>query len=142
MTRIVSSSFLVALLWFLVGYFQLLGVIGAVVSVIFLEFSIFTVKAIRILNASWADLAQFRDVGKIFIAAALAGCVATVGRMAVPEAHAVTVLIIGALVFTVVYPASLLLLKISISDELRLAQGMIGSLRRFLPKKKSLVSCV
>lgn len=112
-------------LWLATEHFRLVGAISVVVGVKGIEYLILGWKAGRIVGASWGDIRLLKGVGGFGVASAIAGGIAAMARPVSAGGHPLAILVIGAIVFTLVYGGSVFLLGGSRRKEQRVAgQGM------------------
>src|SRR5207249_2316759 len=98
---------LLAGLWIAVRRFDLVAPAAVVVGVTLVERMLLAGKVARILGMSWSDLAAFRGVARLGVAAAVAGLATALVRQILvghtPGVTALAVLGIGAGTFAVLY---------------------------------------
>jgi O-antigen/teichoic acid export membrane protein len=116
-----------------VGRFGLLGAVAVVIGTEALGYSILGLKTWRILGATREDLPLFSDLGKIALATVIATGSAAIARAALDPAVPLVLLIGSGAVFSLVYFASLLLLKVPSSGELAALRGRLDRFRRPAP---------
>src|SRR2546426_1243956 len=116
-TRFVLAVPLLLGLWFGTERYGLVGAITAMVSVNAVERLILAVKVGKILKASCQDLVLLKDMGKLGVASAMAGVAAAVAHLFMAGVHPLAVLVIGGIVFALVYALSVLLVGQSILIE-------------------------
>ena len=118
-------------LWFGVLRYGPIGAIGVVVAVNLLGRISSAVRFCRVLGIGARHLVLLRDVGKLAIASAAAGAAAVMARL-VLVSHGSTplhVLVACALVFSVVYPAIVLLLRVPRPEERDAVRRRAGVIR-------------
>jgi O-antigen/teichoic acid export membrane protein len=116
-----------------VGRFGLLGAVAVVIGTEALGYSILGLKTWRILGATREDLPLFSDLGKIALATVIATGSAAIARAALDPAVPLVLLIGSGAVFSLVYFASLLLLKVPSPGELAALRGRLDRFRRPAP---------
>ena len=115
--RVVLVAVLVLGLWTVTAHHWLLGAIVVMVSVGFIDrLTVSTILA-RALHVGWRDLALFRDVGKLAVAAGLAGLLAAGVRLIVAEAGPLVVLAVAPMTLGCVYVVSVRALGVPTVDE-------------------------
>jgi O-antigen/teichoic acid export membrane protein len=115
--RLVLCSMLVVALWFAIRHFGLIGAISVVVMVSAAERAVTLARICRILGARWSDIKLLKDVGKVAVAAALAGGVAALARALIGPLKPFWVLAAGGAVFVLVYAAAVFALRIVTAQE-------------------------
>ena len=115
--RVALLVLFVAAVWFGVGRYGLVGAITAAIGVNFLERFITAHKAARILGVRAADATLFKDVGKLAVAAVVAGLVAALLRSFIVDARPLFVLAACGTVFTFVYLAAVVLFDVPTTEE-------------------------
>lgn len=124
--RIGLFAVLLGGLWFATERFGLVGVISVVVGVKGVEYLILGWEVGRILGVSWRDVRLLKDVGKLGVASAVAGVIAVVARTVMGGTHPAAVLVIGGIVFALVYVVSVLIVGQSTLTE---QSGLYGKQR-------------
>lgn len=130
--RAVLFTLMLFALWFGILRFGLVGAIGVVVAVNFLERVAAAVKFTRVLGITPRDLALVRDVGKLALASA-AAAIAALSARSLALANAATpfvTLAVCGVVFAVVYAASVLLLGVPTTDERAGLRRKVARLQR------------
>jgi O-antigen/teichoic acid export membrane protein len=115
--RVALVAVLVVGLWTVTAHHWLLGAIVVMVGVGLVDRLTVSVMLGRALHVGWRDLTLFRDVGKLAIAAGLAGILAAGVRLLVAEAGPFAVLAACWAVIGVVYVASVLALGVVTAAE-------------------------
>lgn len=128
--RILVLLVLLACLFIATARFGLIGAISALVAVTVVERMVIIRRFLRILHARWDDLRQLADVAKLALAAALAAAATAAMRQLFREARPFTVLAVCGAVFTIVYVAMVLLLKIPTREEKQLVLRRLEPLVR------------
>jgi len=128
--RLVLCSLLVGALWFAIRHFGLIGAISAVVLVSAVERAATLARICRILGARWSDLKLLKDVGKVAVAAALAGGVAALVRALMGPLKPFWVLAAGGTIFALVYAAAVFALRIVTAEEKALVRTKFAMLWR------------
>jgi hypothetical protein len=129
--------FLLAGLWFGTERLGLLGVVTLVVFIGFVERFIMLAKVFSILKVELRDLALLKDVGKLAVAAVLAGVVAAGVRQLVINNRPIVVLAICGIAFGLVYIAAALLLEVLTVQEREALRSRVNSLQRQLFRKRA-----
>jgi O-antigen/teichoic acid export membrane protein len=123
--RILMFFILVGSLWFGSRRFGLLGAVGAVVLVSLIERLALLFKFGRVLNVSRRELVLMKDVGKLALAATVAGLVTALARSLVLSLKPFFVLAVCGLTFALVYLAAILLLRVVTGEEMEAARGRL-----------------
>jgi hypothetical protein len=100
------------------------------VSVI--ERTITAVRFGRILGVGWRDVALLQDVGKLGIAAIVAGLAAEAVRLPLSGARPLIVLIVCGVVFALAYVAAVFVARIPTSEEKDMARRKMAALKAAL----------
>jgi O-antigen/teichoic acid export membrane protein len=109
-----------------------MGAIAAVVGVTIVERAITATRFARILHVSRSDLPLLTDIGKLALASLIAALSAALVRSFLPGVRPFAVLLICGIVFTPIYGAAVLWLKIPTGDEKNFIRGkMVPLLGRF-----------
>ena len=112
------------------------GVIAMVVIVSFLERLVMILKVSAILGVKWRDLTLLKDVGKLAIAAIVAGFVAAIIRLFLLEFRPITILALCGVIFYVVYVGVALLLGVLTTGERNLLKTkLIGIQQQVFGKR-------
>jgi O-antigen/teichoic acid export membrane protein len=117
-TRVALLAPLLAGLWWLTDRFGLLGAISVVVGVNAVERLVIAVKAARILEVSWRDVALLEDVGKLLLFAIAAAVASVAARQFVLGGNPLAVLALGGIVHGLVY-LSLVILSGMVTRDFR-----------------------
>jgi O-antigen/teichoic acid export membrane protein len=128
--QLVLCVLMVPTVWYGVTRFGLVGAITAVVVVNFVLRIVLAARFSVVLGAKWRDVALFKDVGKVALAAAVAGLLSFLVHSVITAngTRPFIVLVISGAVFCAVYLPAIVLLRIPTSDEwdkLRLGVGRI-----------------
>jgi O-antigen/teichoic acid export membrane protein len=115
--RLVLCPMMAVALWFVIRHFGMIGAISAVVIVTATERAVTMTRICRILGARWSDIKLLKDVGKVAVAAALAGGVAALTRALIGPLKPFWVLAIGGTVFALAYGAAVFALRIVTAEE-------------------------
>ncbi|MGA2736863.1 MAG: oligosaccharide flippase family protein [Bryobacteraceae bacterium] len=115
--RVVLCVLLTAGLWFGTTHYGLVGAISAVVVVGVVERTVMAVRFGRILGVSRKDLVLLKDIGKLAIAAAVAGFAAVGTRLLLLGDKPLIILIACGMVFSLVYLGTVLLVGIPTLEE-------------------------
>jgi O-antigen/teichoic acid export membrane protein len=119
-------------------HLDLRGVITLVVGVKLLEQLMTAVKAAHILGVRWSDLPLLKDIGKLAVAALVAGgLTASVRVVMLPGTGLLAALMVGGVVFTVAYVATGLALGTLTTDERRRIRRRLERLFRRWPWRRS-----
>ena len=125
----VRAALLVVLLAALVLFtkqFGLVGAISAVVMVAALENVITATKSAKVLGVTRSDLLLLKDVGKIAVAAVVAGLVSWLLLQMLDASGPLVRLMFGVLSFALVYFIAILLLRIITPQEWNLLRTQIS----------------
>ena len=114
---VVLISLLFSSLWYGTSRFGLIWAISSVVGVSIIGRIATTAKICTILHVRWRDVRLLKDVGKIAIAAAVSAITIAFVRMAFSGLKPLSMLVICALFFGVVFAATILLLGVPTIDE-------------------------
>ena len=128
--RVISTSLILAGLWFCLDRFGLAGAIGVVVGVNLLERIVTTIKAARILGITRADAPLFADTARIAAASAVAAVAAGAVRGVLGPAGPLAVVAGCSAVLAVTYLAVLVLLKVPTQDEWDVPARLLARLWR------------
>ncbi|MEO8435275.1 MAG: oligosaccharide flippase family protein [Pyrinomonadaceae bacterium] len=115
--RAVTVVVLFVALWFTTGYFGMVGAISIMVTVTLIDRLIETGKAWRIIGVTPRDIVLLKDVGKIGLAALLAGVAAAGARSLVLGLKPFFVLLLCGVVFAPIYIACTWLFGVVTLDE-------------------------
>ena len=99
------------------SWFGPLGAVSAVVCITIVERSITITRFARLTGVKRTDIVLLKDVGKLALAASMAGVAATVTRALLWSGRPVTIVIACGVVCAIVYAASVLILGIITSEE-------------------------
>jgi O-antigen/teichoic acid export membrane protein len=130
--RILTCTLLVAGLWFGIAHYGPVGAVSAVVAVSVIERTITAVRFGRILGVGWRDVALLQDVGKLGIAAIVAGLAAEAVRLPLSGARPLIVLIVCGVVFALAYVAAVFVARIPTSEEKDMARRKMAALKAAL----------
>ena len=114
---LVLAILLFGALWLGTGRFGLIWAISTVVVVSILGRLATWIKIGTMLHIRWRDAALLKDVGKIAIAAAVSGIAIAFVRLAFSGLQPLSMLIVCAAVFGVIFLAAILLLNIPTTNE-------------------------
>lgn len=129
--RAVLFVVLLFALWFGVLRFGLVGAIGVVVCVNLIERVATAIKFGRVIGFAPRDFRLLKDVWKIAAASAIAGIVtAFVRALVLPHVKPFMALVVCGAVFSLIYIAMILLLRVPDGDERDLVRRKIGSVQR------------
>lgn len=126
--RVVLCGALAAGLWFSTTRFGEVGAISTVVLVSLVERVVTALRFARILGVRRSDIALLKDVGKLTVAAAMAGSVAAGVRWPLMGAQPVVILLIVGANFGVTYLAAALWLGIATQEEQNFVRRKIVAL--------------
>jgi O-antigen/teichoic acid export membrane protein len=126
--RIALSGLLVAGLYFGTLRFGPAGAISAVVLVTAAERIVTAIRFGRILGVNRKDVLLLRDIGKLAIAATVAGLVTEGTRLLLPDVRPLIVLMVCGTVFSLVYLATVLLAGVLTPEEKDLVRRKIDVL--------------
>lgn len=129
--RVVMTGALGAGLWFGTTRFGLEGAISTVVLVSVAERLVTILRYAPILGARRADIALLKDVGKLALAAAMAGVVATVVRGLLLGAQPVVILLVAGAAFSATYLGAALWAGIATQEEQDIVRRKIAVLPGF-----------
>ena len=115
--RIVLLFVFTGAVWFGVHHFGIVGAISAAVLVNLIERAATAWKVGHILGVKWSDAGLLGDIGKLAVAAGAAGVVTAVVRSFLAGQRPFWVLVACGAVFSVIYLALVLLLKIPTRGE-------------------------
>lgn len=117
--QIVMSIVNVFALWFFISRFGLVGAISVVVGISVVGRVVMALRFSRVLGAKLRDLKLFADVGKVALAAGVAGVLCFFMRSLIISGNPrpAVILTVCFIVFTVVYAACVLLFGIATNDE-------------------------
>jgi O-antigen/teichoic acid export membrane protein len=128
--RIVMFFFLIVGLWYGSMQFGMIGAVATLVMIGAFERLALLVKFGRVLNVTKHDLVLFKDVGKLALAAAIAGITSAFVRSFLLGLKPFVVLVVCGIVFALVYLAAILLLKIITGEEFDLVRNHLARLQR------------
>ncbi|MBA3804141.1 MAG: oligosaccharide flippase family protein [Acidobacteria bacterium] len=115
--RIITLSVLVLALWYGTQRFGMLGAITIAIGINVVERLIVTLKVKRHLGVTGGDLPLFKDMGKLLVAAILAGLGASAARLLLAGSPAWVVLFVCGGIFLFIYLAAIPLLGILKDEE-------------------------
>ncbi len=128
--RLMLCSIMAVALWFAIGRFGLMGAITVVVTTVAAERALTLARICRILGARWSDIRLLKDVGKLSVAATLAGGVAAVTRTLMPASKPLFILAVGGAVLALTYAGAVLALGIVTPEEKALIRNKISRMGR------------
>lgn len=114
------SALLVVLfiaLWFGTKHFGLVGTIVTVVGISIFERLAITANIGKLVGLTRGDFALFKDVPKVAVASLVAGVATALARACVPGARPFVVLAVCGVVFSAVFTAAVLFLRVLSPDE-------------------------
>jgi len=129
--RLVLLCLLFAALWYGTLHFGMVAAITIAVGVNVIERLVVGYKVKRILGVTWRDLVLVKDMGKLALAAIAGGVATFLTRTSVSGAKPLVMLVVCALVFSVVYLAAILLLRILTSHEQEALRRIAGRVPGF-----------
>jgi hypothetical protein len=97
-----------------------MGAISTVVAIMAVERAVTLARICRILGARWSDLRLVKDVGKIAVAAAIAGCVAAGAHALMTGWKPFFVLAAGSTVLAASYTVAVIVLRVPAPEEIAL----------------------
>ena len=117
--QIALSVLMVFALWYGISRYGLIGAITVVVLINFMLRVVLAARFSRILGAGVRDLLLFKDVGKVAVAASVAGlgCLFAHSLMSANGSRPLLILLVCSGVFAVIYLPAILLLRVPTSDE-------------------------
>lgn len=127
--RVVMFVLLAAGLWFGVARFGLLGAVGTVVLVSLIERIALLFKFGSVLGMSRHDVVLFKDIGKLALAAFVAGSAAAVTRALLIGHQSLFVLMVCGGIFSLVYLAAVMLLKVVRDEEFDFLRERVARLQ-------------
>jgi O-antigen/teichoic acid export membrane protein len=132
--QIVLSVLMVFSLWYGITRFGLIGAVTVVVGINFLLRAALAARFSRVLGVRWTDVLLLKDVGKVAVAAAIAGflCLFVRSLLLVGNPKPLIVLAVCFAVFAPVYLLAVLLFGVPTSDERVKARRAIGRLQQFV----------
>jgi len=123
-------------LWFGIFYFGLVGAIGVVVAINFIERVAIAIKFNSILGITRRDLMLLKDVAKLGVAAFSAGLVTLLVHSFITAAQPLVILLVCGLIFALVYITAILVLRVPTSEErLGLRHGIERLYQRAHPRR-------
>ena len=125
--RLVLCAAMAAALWFAIGRFGLMGAISVVVATIATERVVTLARICRILGVQWSDIRLLKDVGKVTVAACLAGVAAVVVRAQMAGWKPLIVLAAGGGVFGLVYAGAVFGLGTVTAEERAIIRAKLAS---------------
>ena len=128
--RLVLCPMLALALWFAIRRFGLIGAISSVVMVSAIEQAVTLARICRILGVRWSDIKLLKDVGKLAVAAAMAGGVAVVARALIGPLKPFWVLAAGGAVFVLAYAAAVFALRVVTAEENALLRAKFAVMSR------------
>jgi O-antigen/teichoic acid export membrane protein len=130
---------LVLSLWFATRYLGMIGIITVVVGVSLIERLAKTIRMGRIVGVSRHDIVYLKDVGKIGVAALVAGGVAMMTKSLLMATRPLLLIVETAVIFFAVYLAILLLSHILTQEERQLVRSQIARFKRIFSKQPILL---
>lgn len=119
-------------LWFGMRLFGLMGAVTVMVGINVIDRLIIGRKVKNILGITRRDLALFKDIGKLAVAAAAAAIVTVFVRPFMLGAKPFVVFIAGGCAFSIAYLLAVLLLGIMTTDERGAIQRQVVRLQRYM----------
>lgn len=135
--RVVIFFLLVVGLWYGSAHFGMIGAVVTVALIGVIERLSLPVKFARVLAVTRRDLVLLKDVGKLAVAAALAGITTALVRLLLLGLKPFVLLVICGTVFSLVYLAAILLLRIVTSEELDFVRHRVARLQRRIYWKRA-----
>lgn len=133
--HIALIALLILSLWFATRYLGLTGIITVVVCVSLIERLAKTVRMGHIVGVSRHDVVYLKDIGKIGVAALVAGGVAMITKSLLFAARPLLLIVETAVIFFAVYLAIFLLSHTLTQEERQLVRSQIARLKRFFSKQ-------
>lgn len=136
--QVVLSIFMVFALWYGISRFGLVGAISVVVLVNLLSRVALAVKFSRVLGVNLRDVLLLKDVGKLAVAAGVAGlfCLLVRSLMLAGNTRPLLMLIVCSAVFAAVYVPAILLLGVPTSDEREKVRRGVERLQQFVYQRR------
>jgi O-antigen/teichoic acid export membrane protein len=135
--RVYMFVFLIAGLWYGSVQFGMIGVVGTIVLISIIERIAMVIKFGRVLNVSSHDLVLLKDVGKLALASVLAAITTMLVRSLMLGLKPFYILALCGSVFSLVYLAMILLLKVITSEEFDFVRGHVSRLQRRIYLKRA-----
>jgi O-antigen/teichoic acid export membrane protein len=130
--RLVMFVPMVIALWLATAHFGLMGAVSVMVLTMATERAITLARVCSFLGVRWSDIRLLKDVGKIAVAAALAGGAAEAMRALLITAKPFWVLAGGGTVFALGYAAAVLAFRVVTPEEKALIRAKLAGLRHRL----------
>ena len=130
--RLAAAVLLIPGLYIGIQYFGMQGAVTVVVAVVAAERLVVMRKVTRILKMSRRDLPLFADIFKLALAALCAGAVASAALQLLDDSTAAVRLAGAGIVFSAVYLASVIALRIPTAEETSLVRGKMMHIGRML----------
>jgi O-antigen/teichoic acid export membrane protein len=127
--RVLLLALLIGALWFVTSHYGMVGTIATAIGVNVIERAVTLAKVGRVLHVRRQDLHLLKDIGKLSLAATVAGLMAMLVRTSLPAANGFVRLLLCGAVLSVVYLASMQLLGVLTDAERRALRDRIGRLR-------------
>ena len=134
--RVLLIPALLAGLWFGTTRLGLMGAISAVVAVSLIEAAATGFRVTRLLGVESRDIALLKDIGRLAVASIVAGIAAALLRLILLDKEPFVVLALCAVIFSMVYPAAVLLMNVVTPREMEQVRQAITSWPRFLSGKR------
>ena len=129
--RIMALAVLVLCLWEGLRLFGMLGAISVVIGVSLIERVVTASKVASILKLRTADFRLFGDIGKLAVATLIAAAVTAAVKTFALGANPFVVFAGSAATLSIVYVASINLLRVLTPGEISIVRRQLGRLRRF-----------
>lgn len=137
--QVVLSIVMVFALWYGISRFGLVGAISVVVAVNFILRALLAARFSRVLGMKLTDLWLLLDVGKVALAAAVAGLFSLFVRSMIVGSGTTSLMVLAVcfLAFAVIYLPSVILLRVPNPDEREKVRRSIARLRQFAHLRRS-----
>lgn len=137
--QVVLSVVMVFALWYGISRFGLVGAISAVIAINFILRVLLAVRFSRVLGMKLKDLWLLLDVGKVALAAAVAGLFCFFVRSAIMAggARPLTIMVGCFMVLVAIYLPAVMLLRVPTADELQKVRRSIARLQQFVYQRRS-----
>ena len=131
--QVVLSIVMVFALWYGIQRFGLVGAVSVVVAINFILRAMLAARFSRVLGMKLKDLWLLLDVGKVALAATVAGLSSLFVRSMIigSGAKAFVVLAVCFLVFAAIYLPAIMLLRVPTADEQEKVKRSIARLQQF-----------
>ncbi len=134
--RLGLIALLIVALWLVTRYAGLTAIISVVVLFSLIERIVTAIRMGRIVGVQRSDIRLLKDVGKIAVCSLVAGLIALLTKIYLPNAHPLLLLIVSGIVFSVSYLSAFLMSAILTAGEWEMLQRQIARVRR-MPGRQS-----